>query len=69
MSARRTLGWNAGLCGGPEELLRVSAEFLGKGGCSTAYMAVLHDGSVMPLERLRDTVPVAVVWGSLICDK
>ncbi|CAM0879051.1 unnamed protein product [Alopecurus aequalis] len=37
-----------------EELLRASAEMLGKGGCGTAYKAVLDDGSVVAVKRLRD---------------
>uniref|UniRef100_A0A453DU20 Protein kinase domain-containing protein n=2 Tax=Aegilops tauschii subsp. strangulata TaxID=200361 RepID=A0A453DU20_AEGTS len=42
-----------------EELLRASAEMLGKGGCGTAYKAVLDDGSVVAVKRLRDAVPAA----------
>jgi hypothetical protein len=37
-----------------EELLRASAEMLGKGGYGTAYKAVLDDGSVVAVKRLRD---------------
>uniref|UniRef100_A0ACD5VE71 Uncharacterized protein n=1 Tax=Avena sativa TaxID=4498 RepID=A0ACD5VE71_AVESA len=37
-----------------EELLRASAEMLGKGGCGTAYKAVLDDGTVLAVKRLRD---------------
>ncbi|KAL6847852.1 hypothetical protein ACP4OV_021980 [Aristida adscensionis] len=37
-----------------EELLRASAEMLGKGGCGTAYKAVLDDGTVVAVKRLRD---------------
>ena len=36
-----------------EELLRASAEMLGKGGCGTAY------GSVVAVKRLRDAAPAA----------
>ncbi|KAI5004404.1 hypothetical protein ZWY2020_031647 [Hordeum vulgare] len=42
-----------------EELLRASAEMLGKGGCGTAYKAVLDDGSVVAVKRLRDATPGA----------
>ncbi|XP_037403934.1 probable leucine-rich repeat receptor-like protein kinase At1g68400 [Triticum dicoccoides] len=42
-----------------EELLRASAEMLGKGGCGTAYKAVLDDGSVVAVKRLRDAAPAA----------
>ncbi|CAO2180794.1 unnamed protein product [Urochloa humidicola] len=37
-----------------EELLRASAEMLGKGGSGTAYKAVLDDGTVVAVKRLRD---------------
>nr|XP_029121420.1 probable leucine-rich repeat receptor-like protein kinase At1g68400 [Elaeis guineensis] len=37
-----------------EDLLRASAEILGKGGYGTAYRAVLDDGSVVAVKRLRD---------------
>ncbi|XP_061368195.1 probable leucine-rich repeat receptor-like protein kinase At1g68400 [Gastrolobium bilobum] len=37
-----------------EDLLRASAEMLGKGGFGTAYKAVLDDGSVVAVKRLRD---------------
>ncbi|KAJ0989182.1 hypothetical protein J5N97_007538 [Dioscorea zingiberensis] len=37
-----------------EDLLRASAEMLGKGGCGTAYKAVLDDGSIVAVKRLRD---------------
>ncbi|XP_066312068.1 probable leucine-rich repeat receptor-like protein kinase At1g68400 [Miscanthus floridulus] len=40
------------------ELLRTSAEMLGKGGCGTAYRAMLDDSTVVTVKRLRDaTVP------------
>uniref|UniRef100_A0ACD5VM85 Uncharacterized protein n=1 Tax=Avena sativa TaxID=4498 RepID=A0ACD5VM85_AVESA len=42
-----------------EELLRASAEMLGKGGCGTAYKAVLDDGSVLAVKRLRDAAAPA----------
>ncbi|TVU22068.1 hypothetical protein EJB05_31745, partial [Eragrostis curvula] len=42
-----------------EELLRASAEMLGKGGCGTAYKAVLDDGTVVAVKRLRDTTAAA----------
>ncbi|KAF8662813.1 hypothetical protein HU200_055391 [Digitaria exilis] len=38
-----------------DELLRASAEMLGKGGSGTAYKAVLDDGTVVAVKRLRDT--------------
>ncbi|XP_054794743.1 probable leucine-rich repeat receptor-like protein kinase At1g68400 [Prosopis cineraria] len=37
-----------------EDLLRASAEMLGKGGFGTAYKAVLDDGSVVAVKRLKD---------------
>ncbi|KAK1298861.1 putative leucine-rich repeat receptor-like protein kinase [Acorus calamus] len=37
-----------------EELLRASAEMLGKGGFGTAYKAVLDDGTAVAVKRLRD---------------
>jgi len=43
-----------------EELLRASAEMLGKGGCGTAYRAVLDDGTVVTVKRLRDATAPAV---------
>ncbi|KAL4279526.1 hypothetical protein GQ457_03G007150 [Hibiscus cannabinus] len=38
-----------------EDLLRASAEMLGKGGFGTAYKAVLDDGNVLAVKRLKDT--------------
>lgn len=37
-----------------EELLRASAEVLGKGSLGTTYKAVLEDGVVLAVKRLRD---------------
>ncbi|KAB1205557.1 hypothetical protein CJ030_MR7G000894 [Morella rubra] len=37
-----------------EDLLRASAEMLGKGGFGTAYKAVLDDGNVVGVKRLKD---------------
>ncbi|THU69624.1 hypothetical protein C4D60_Mb08t16350 [Musa balbisiana] len=37
-----------------EDLLRASAEMLGKGGYGTAYRAVLDDGTVVAVKRLRE---------------
>ncbi|CAL9068879.1 unnamed protein product [Musa banksii] len=37
-----------------EDLLRASAEMLGKGGYGTAYRAVLDDGTVVAVNRLRE---------------
>ncbi|KAH7434888.1 hypothetical protein KP509_06G039600 [Ceratopteris richardii] len=37
-----------------EDLLRASAEMLGKGTFGTAYKAVLEDGSMVAVKRLRD---------------
>ncbi|PAN32104.1 hypothetical protein PAHAL_5G463600 [Panicum hallii] len=42
-----------------DELLRASAEMLGKGGCGTAYKAVLDDGTVVAVKRLRDATAAA----------
>ncbi|KAI3825019.1 hypothetical protein L1987_06494 [Smallanthus sonchifolius] len=37
-----------------EDLLRASAEMLGKGGFRTAYKAVLDDGNVVAVKRLKE---------------
>ncbi|KAA8529127.1 hypothetical protein F0562_034074 [Nyssa sinensis] len=37
-----------------EDLLRASAEMLGKGGYGTAYKAVLDDGNVVAVKRLKE---------------
>jgi hypothetical protein len=37
-----------------EDLLRASAEVLGKGSVGTAYKAVLEDGTILAVKRLRD---------------
>ncbi|KAH6822487.1 leucine-rich repeat transmembrane protein kinase family protein [Perilla frutescens var. hirtella] len=37
-----------------EDLLRASAEMLGKGGFGTAYKAILDDGNVVAVKRLKD---------------
>lgn len=37
-----------------EDLLRASAEMLGKGGFGTAYKAVLDDGDVVAVKRLKE---------------
>lgn len=37
-----------------EDLLRASAEMLGRGGLGTAYKAVLDDGGVVAVKRLKD---------------
>ncbi|XP_029118342.1 leucine-rich repeat receptor-like protein kinase PXC1 [Elaeis guineensis] len=42
-----------------EELLRASAEMLGKGSLGTVYRAVLEDGSMVVVKRLRDANPCA----------
>ncbi|KAJ4909755.1 putative leucine-rich repeat receptor-like protein kinase [Raphanus sativus] len=42
-----------------EDLLRASAEMLGKGGFGTAYKAVLDDGNEVAVKRLKDAVNVA----------
>ncbi|EHA8588748.1 Leucine-rich repeat receptor-like protein kinase PXC1 [Cocos nucifera] len=42
-----------------EELLRASAEMLGKGSLGTVYRAVLEDGSMVAVKRLRDANPSA----------
>ncbi|CAA7058190.1 unnamed protein product [Microthlaspi erraticum] len=42
-----------------EDLLRASAEMLGKGGFGTAYKAVLDDGNEVAVKRLKDAVTVA----------
>ncbi|XP_057859470.2 leucine-rich repeat receptor-like protein kinase PXC1 [Cryptomeria japonica] len=42
-----------------EDLLRASAEMLGKGSFGTAYKAVLDDGCVVAVKRLKDVSPLA----------
>ncbi|XP_068331862.1 probable leucine-rich repeat receptor-like protein kinase At1g68400 [Pyrus communis] len=37
-----------------EDLLRASAEMMGKGGFGTAYKAVVDDGNVVAVKRLKD---------------
>ena len=37
-----------------EDLLRASAEVLGKGSVGTAYKAILEDGTIMAVKRLKD---------------
>ncbi|XP_010265063.1 PREDICTED: probable leucine-rich repeat receptor-like protein kinase At1g68400 [Nelumbo nucifera] len=37
-----------------EDLLRASAEMLGKGGFGTAYKAILDDGNVVAVKRLKE---------------
>lgn len=39
-----------------EDLLRASAEVLGKGSVGTAYKAILEDGTIMAVKRLKDIV-------------
>jgi hypothetical protein len=39
-----------------EDLLRASAEVLGKGSYGTAYKAILEDGAVVVVKRLKDVV-------------
>ena len=37
-----------------EDLLRASAEVLGKGSCGTTYKAILEDGTTVVVKRLRE---------------
>lgn len=39
-----------------EDLLRASAEVLGKGSYGTAYKAILEDGNIVVVKRLKDVV-------------
>ncbi|XP_031473611.1 leucine-rich repeat receptor-like protein kinase PXC1 [Nymphaea colorata] len=40
-----------------EDLLRASAEMLGKGSLGTVYKAILEDGSVVAVKRLKEAQP------------
>ncbi|XP_073276676.1 leucine-rich repeat receptor-like protein kinase PXC1 [Primulina huaijiensis] len=42
-----------------EDLLRASAEMLGKGSLGTVYKAVLDDGCIVAVKRLKDANPCA----------
>ncbi|KAL5709637.1 Leucine-rich repeat receptor-like protein kinase pxc1 [Ranunculus cassubicifolius] len=42
-----------------EDLLRASAELLGKGNLGTVYKAVLEDGCIVAVKRLKDANPCA----------
>ncbi|KAL9227864.1 hypothetical protein vseg_003506 [Gypsophila vaccaria] len=42
-----------------EDLLRASAEMLGKGSLGTVYRAVIEDGSTVAVKRLKDANPCA----------
>ncbi|KAH9537996.1 hypothetical protein CY35_16G081700 [Sphagnum magellanicum] len=46
-----------------EDLLRASAEVLGKGSVGTAYKAVLEDGTIVAVKRLKDTTTTATGGG------
>ncbi|CAN8243900.1 unnamed protein product [Cochlearia groenlandica] len=46
-----------------EDLLRASAEMLGKGVFGTAYKAVLDDGNEVAVKRLKDTVVTVAAAG------
>ncbi|CAO2198843.1 unnamed protein product [Urochloa humidicola] len=52
-----------------EELLRASAEMLGKGGSGTAYKAVLDDGTVVAVKRLRDGMAAGGGGGASLSKK
>lgn len=45
-----------GYCFDLEDLLRASAEVLGKGSVGTSYKAVLEEGTIVVVKRLKDVV-------------
>ncbi|KAG0563779.1 hypothetical protein M758_8G055500 [Ceratodon purpureus] len=49
-----------------EDLLRASAEVLGKGSVGTAYKAILEDGTIMAVKRLKDVTTNRKEFESLI---
>lgn len=49
-----------------EDLLRASAEVLGKGSVGTAYKAILEDGTVMAVKRLKDVTTSKKEFETLI---
>ena len=49
-----------------EDLLRASAEVLGKGSVGTAYKAILEDGTIMAVKRLKDVTTSRKEFESLI---
>lgn len=49
-----------------EDLLRASAEVLGKGSVGTAYKAILEDGTVMVVKRLKDVTTSRKEFESLV---
>jgi hypothetical protein len=49
-----------------EDLLRASAEVLGKGGLGTSYKAVLEDGATVVVKRLRDVAAARREFGACV---
>jgi hypothetical protein len=68
MMSRRLVfvGGGAGYSFDLEDLLRASAEVLGKGGAGTTYRALLEDGATVVVKRLKDVVAAQREFASAV---